>query len=201
MWRVNWFYGIFSNESAILVFQHFVDIKISQILREINDGEFTIKLDYAQKFPWNQLFITFFSENVDLTEKCWFCENSWSRFIVLFIFLHCASANIAFTKNQKIPNFPHCVGFIHIFLSYLFTFFPDLFEALVELGNSGSQVVGQMSHPVPLFAQLGSLIIKCNQQLQEVWFEKFVYKFVSCLFTICLLFCRVPRKTRKLRKN
>ena len=61
-----------------------------------------------------------------------------------------------------------------------------MFEALVELGNSGSQVVGQMSHPVPLFAQLGSLIIKCNQQLQEVCFENiclqirqlFIYIFV-----------------------
>jgi len=38
---------------------------------------------------------------------------------------------------------------------------------LVDLGNSGSPVVGQMSHPVPLFAQLASLIVKCNQHLQE----------------------------------
>ena len=29
----------------------------------------TKKRDHAQKFPWNQLFSKFFSENVDLTEK------------------------------------------------------------------------------------------------------------------------------------
>ena len=86
------------------------------------------------------------------------------------------------------------------FFSAVFLLFPDLFEALVELGNSGSQVVGQMSHPVPLFAQLGSLIIKCNQQLQEVCFEKFVYILVSCLFTICFSL-QSSKKDKKIEKK
>ena len=37
----------------------------------------------------------------------------------------------------------------------------------MELGNSGSPVVGQMSHPVPLFAQLGNLMVKCSHQLKN----------------------------------
>ena len=60
----------------------------------------------------------------------------------------------------------------------------ELFQALVDLGNSGSPVVGQMSHPVPLFAQLASLIVKCNQHLQqdETKKDKKVDKKIKQLF-------------------
>ena len=37
------------------------------------------KRDHAQKFPWNQLFSNFFSNNVDLTEKGWFFRKKSDR--------------------------------------------------------------------------------------------------------------------------
>lgn len=46
-----------------------------------------------------------------------------------------------------------------------------ILEELVELANSGSPVVAQMSHPMPLFAQLGVLVVKCSQSLDDKTLE------------------------------
>ena len=43
----------------------------------------------------------------------------------------------------------------------------DLLSALVDMGNSGSPVVAQMNQPLPLFAQLGNLIVKCGAQMKN----------------------------------
>ena len=45
-------------------------------------------------------------------------------------------------------------------------------EALVEQGKSGSPVVAQLSHPLPLYAQLANLIVKVGNQMDDKKVDK-----------------------------
>ena len=45
-------------------------------------------------------------------------------------------------------------------------------EALVEQGRSGSPVVAQLSHPLPLYAQLANLIVKVGNQMDDKKVDK-----------------------------
>ena len=48
----------------------------------------------------------------------------------------------------------------------------DHLEALVEQGKSGSPVVAQLSHPLPLYAQLANLIVKVGNQMDDKKIDK-----------------------------
>ena len=45
-------------------------------------------------------------------------------------------------------------------------------EALIEQSMSGSPIVGQLSHPLPLYSQLGNLIVKVGNQMNDKKTEK-----------------------------
>ncbi len=43
----------------------------------------------------------------------------------------------------------------------------ETLKDLLELANSGSPIVAQISQPLPLFSQLAAMILKCSQQVSD----------------------------------